>query len=252
MRRYSPLFAGIILSAQIGFAQSMKPEETEVWDPEPVMVDPGITPFTSPPGDAIILFDGTDLNQWRSPAGKGITDRKIADWPVDNNSFTVKKGAGAIETEKSFGNIQLHIEWLSPIMEGRKAQDYGNSGIFFMGIYEIQVLNSYENRTYSNGQAGSIYKQHIPLVNASRKPGTWQAYDIIFIAPVFNPDGTLNSPAVVTAFHNGVLIQNHVLLSGPTEYIGIPEYKAHPAKLPLMLQDHGDPVSYKNIWIREL
>ncbi len=229
----------------------IKPSETEVWEPEPSMVNPGSTPFQSPPEDAIALFDGNDLNQWKKP-GRENMDRKAADWTVSNSEFTVRRGAGPIETDRSFGSIQLHIEWRSPVMEGKTDQGYGNSGIFFMGIYEIQVLNSYENRTYSNGQAGSIYKQHIPLVNASRKPGEWQTYDIVFNAPVFKSDGTLDSPATITAFHNGVLIQNNVELKGPTMYIGIPEYQSHPAKLPLMLQDHGDPVKYRNIWIREL
>ena len=133
-----------------------------------------------------------------------------------------------------------------------EGQGRGNSGIFLMGLYELQVLDSYENETYYNGQAGSIYKQHIPLVNACRPPGTWQSYDIIFTAPVFKEDGSLESPAYITVLQNGVLIQNHVALWGPTEYIGKPEYKAHPEKLPLALQDHGNPVSYRNIWIREI
>jgi hypothetical protein len=234
------------------FPQSdMKPADTEVWEPEPIMVNPGDMPFASAPDDAIILFGGSNLHQWKKPSRDG-SERAPADWIVKDDEITVRRGGGPIETEKSFGNVQLHIEWLSPAMENKSDQGYANSGIFFMGIYEIQVLNSFENRTYSNGQAGSIYKQHIPLVNASRKPGEWQTYDIIFTAPVFNQDGSLDRPATITAFHNGVLIQNNVELKGPTEYIGIPEYKTHPSKLPLQLQDHGDPVRYKNILIREL
>lgn len=234
------------------FGQSqMKPEETEVWDPEPIMVDPGIHPFSSIPSDAIPLFDGTDLKMWKKFTNNSDVE-KSAEWKVENGEITIKPGSGAIETKQQFGNVQLHIEWLSPTLESKSGQGYSNSGIFFMGIYEVQILNSYDNRTYSNGQAGSIYKQHIPLVNASKKPGEWQTYDIVFKAPVFNQAGQLISPATITAFHNGVLIQNHSTLSGPTKYIGFPKYEKHPDKLSLRLQDHGDPVKFRNIWIREL
>ncbi len=160
--------------------------------------------------------------------------------------------SGSIQTKQSFGDCQLHIEWRTPeIVEG-KGQGRGNSGIFLMGKYEIQVLDSYNNLTYPNGQAGSIYKQHIPLVNASRAPGEWQSYDIIFTAPVFIDDGGVRKPARVTVFQNGVLIQNHVKILGETVFIGAPGYEPHAEKLPLSLQDHNNPVSYRNIWIREL
>jgi hypothetical protein len=175
-----------------------------------------------------------------------------ADWTVEAGQFVVKPGTGAIETKENFGDFQLHIEWLSPQDTGKEGQGYSNSGVFMMGLYEIQVLNSYANRTYSNGQAGSVYKQHIPLANASRKPGEWQMYDIVFTAPQFNKDEILKSPARVTVFHNGVLIQNNVELEGPTAYIGKSEYFQHPEEMPLRLQDHGDLVRYRNIWIRKI
>ena len=166
--------------------------------------------------------------------------------------MTVAPGTGAIETKKAFGDVQLHLEWNAPVAEGKSGQGYSNSGVFFMGMYEVQILNSYENDTYSNGQASSVYKQHIPLVNASRAPGQWQSYDIIFMAPRFSEKGSLISPARITVLHNGVLVQNNVELLGPTTYIGASHYTPHPEKMPLALQDHGDPVQFRNIWIREL
>lgn len=240
--------------------QNPKPEDTEVWDPEPMVVIPGDYSTSGAPSDAIILFDGSSLSAWQKPPINPEVvkemdpdyENKPADWDVIDGEMVVKKRTGAIETKQAFGDLQLHIEWMTPYAEGKKGQGYSNSGIFLMSFYEIQVLNSYENRTYSNGQAGSIYKQHIPLVNACRKPGDWQVYDIIFKAPVFDKEGSLKSTARITAFHNGVLIHNHVELIGPTVYIGTPNYVTHPAKLPLRLQDHGDPVRYRNIWVREL
>ena len=166
--------------------------------------------------------------------------------------MTVVRGAGSIQTKKSFSDCQLHIEWRSPAVVKGEGQGRGNSGIFLMGRYELQVLDSYQNRTYSNGQAGSIYKQVAPLVNASRKPGEWQVYDIIFTAPRFNKDSTLKSQARITVIHNGVLVQNNTTIWGATEYIGIATNAWHPEKLPIALQDHGDAVSFRNVWIREL
>lgn len=224
-------------------AQQMKPEETEVWEPEPAAVDPGGE--TRPPSDAVVLFDGTDLSAWSGTDGP-------ARWKVESGAMTVVAGTGDITSKQAFGDVQLHIEWRTPAEVSGEGQGRGNSGVFLMGLYEVQVLDSYNNRTYSNGQAGSVYKQHIPLVNASRPPGVWQTYDIVFKAPRFKADGSVDSPAVVTVIHNGVLIQDHVVLSGPTEYIGLPQYKAHDSKLPIKLQDHDNPVSFRNIWVREL
>lgn len=166
--------------------------------------------------------------------------------------IVVVGGTGNIQTKQGFGDCQLHIEWRTPAEVKGEGQMRGNSGIFFMGLYELQVLDNYNNRTYSNGQAGSIYKQRIPLVNACRPPGEWQTYDVIFTAPRFNGDGTVKSAARITVLHNGVLVQNDVEIWGPSEYIGIAKYKTHADKLPIELQDHGNPTSYRNIWIREL
>ena len=216
---------------------------TEKWSPVPEKVTPGL--MGTPPSDAIVLFDGTDLSSWESPRGGS------AGWTVSDGAMTVKAGTGGIRTRQAFGDVQLHIEWRTPAEVMGDGQGRGNSGVFFHEMYEVQVLDSYESITYPNGQAGSIYKQHIPLVNVTRGPGEWQTYDIIFQSPVFAEDGDVVRPAIVTVLHNGVLIQNHVKLSGPTEYIGIPEYSAH-GKGAIMLQDHGNPVSYRNVWVREL
>lgn len=224
---------------------AQKPEDTEVWEPVPEVITPGGTP-THAPSDAIVLFDGKDLSAWQGEEGKDPA------WIVEDGAMTVVKGTGAIKTKQGFGSVQLHIEWRTPSEVVGEGQGRGNSGIFLQDQYEVQVLDSYNSKTYSNGQAGSIYKQHIPLVNACRPPGEWQTYDIIYKAPKFNGQGELVSPAYVTVIQNGVLVQNHVALKGPTQYIGKPEYKAHADKLPLQLQDHSNPVSFRNIWIREL
>ncbi len=219
--------------------------KTEVWEPVPPVVTPGL--WTLPPSDAIVLFDGSGLDQWES------VDGGPAPWQVTEGVLVVKAGTGDIQTRMAFGDVQLHIEWKTPVdTAGREGQARGNSGVFLMGLYEVQVLDSYRNRTYSNGQAGAIYKQHIPLVNACRPPGEWQSYDIIFTAPRFGADGSVEQPAFFTVFHNGVLIHNHVEVKGPTVWIGEPKYAPHPDKLPLRLQDHGNPVAYRNIWIRPL
>lgn len=222
----------------------MKPEETEVWEPEPRMVT---TAPDKAPSDAIVLFDGRSLDQWVSEKDGSSP----AEWEVADGAFTVAAGKGGIQTKQKFSDYQLHVEWKSPTKIVGEGQGRGNSGIFMQGLYEVQVLDSYNNRTYSNGQAASLYKQRIPLVNATKAPGEWQTYDIIWTAPRFNADGILISKARVTILHNGVLVQNNVELDGPTEYIGIPKYKAHgPGSI--ALQDHGNPVSFRNIWIRPL
>lgn len=240
------LMLAVVVCAQTPEPMKMKPEMTEIWDPEIRVVTPGEMPANAP-SDAIVLFDGTNLNEWTN--GKG----EAAEWIVADGCVTVKKGTGTIKTKRQFEDYQLHIEWRAPAEVVGESQGRGNSGIFMQGIYEVQVLDNYNNRTYRNGQAGSVYKQHPPLVNACKAPGVWQTYDIIYTAPRFNDDGTYFTPPTVTVLHNGVLVQNNVKMRGPTEYIGIPEYtvKKHgPGSIEL--QDHGNPVSYRNIWIREL
>ncbi len=223
---------------------SQRPEDTEVWEPVPPVVTPGQA--GAPPSDAVVLFDGSDLSAWSAEDGSA------AGWRVEGGAMTVVPGAGSIRTRRGFGDVQLHIEWRTPAEVSGEGQGRGNSGVYFMERYEVQVLDSYDNRTYSNGQAGAIYKQHIPLVNASRPPGEWQTYDVVFTAPRFGADGALVSPVSMTVFHNGVLIQNHVELRGPTSYVGQPPYEAHADRAPILLQDHGNPVSYRNIWVREI
>jgi hypothetical protein len=225
----------------------MVPEMTEFWEPEVKVVTPGTGAGMTAPSDAIILFDGKNLAEWRGKDGD-------AKWQVSNGVMTVAKGTGDIKTKREFGDFQLHIEWMIPADITGKSQARGNSGVFLQDRYELQVLDSYNNRTYANGQAGSIYKQTPPLVNAMRKPGEWNIYDVVYTAPRFKENGTLFSPARVTVLHNGVVIQNDFEIKGATEYIGLPSYKAH-GKAPIHLQDHGDPskaISYRNIWIREL
>jgi hypothetical protein len=223
---------------------SMDPTVTEVWDLKPKKVTPG-TNTGEAPSDAIVIFDGKDLSKWSNLAGAD------AKWEVKDGAFTVVKGAGDIKTKQTFGDIQLHIEWRSPTEVVGEGQGRGNSGIFLQERYELQVLDSYESVTYSNGQAGSIYKQAIPLVNATRKPGEWQTYDVVYTAPKFSENGRVITPATITVIHNGVLIQNHTTIVGPSEYKGLPVYQTH-GKASLKLQDHGNPVSYRNIWVREL
>jgi len=251
MKTAISLLISTLLTMSLGLhAQDDKsklpPQATEVWEPEPRVVNPGPT-NASPPSDAIILFDGSSLSAWASDKDGGFPK-----WEVNDGKFTVVKGTGGIHTKQKFGDMQLHIEWQTPPDNGKDGQGKGNSGVFLMGKYEVQVLDSYENRTYSNGQAASIYKQQPPLVNAMRPIGEWQTYDIIFSAPRFNADGMLVKPAYVTVMHNGVLVQNHVQIKGPTVFTGIPQYEAHADKLPIHLQDHGNPISFRNIWVREL
>jgi hypothetical protein len=209
----------------------------KVW-PKPPIVESGTA--STPPSDAIVLFDGKDLSAWTGGE----------EWEIEDGVATVK--GGGIETKQSFGDCQLHLEWASPEKVTGKGQGRGNSGVHFMNKYEIQILDSYENDTYPDGQAGAVYKQHPPLVNACRKPGEWQTYDIIFNAPRFDESGKLTKPAYVTVLHNGVLVQNHFEIEGTTAWDEAPKYTAHPEKLPIHLQNHRNPVRFRNIWIREL
>jgi hypothetical protein len=250
------LTAGLVVLSATLIAQQRggRPQDTEVWEPAPPLVTPGATK-NAPPSDAIVLFDGKNLDQWRT-----TNDQSPAQWIVENGVLTVNKRAGNIETKRRFKNYQLHLEWRIPANITGSDQSRGNSGVFLASTgrgdagYELQILDSYNNKTYVNGQAGSVYKQSIPLANAMRKPGEWQVYDVVWIAPVFNEDGSIKTPAYITAFHNGVLIQNHFELKGETVFIGAPEYKKYEAA-PIKLQAHGDPspaISFRNIWVREL
>lgn len=220
------------------------PKLTEVWYPVPAIITPGTG--TSAPSDAIVLFDGKNLDQWENSEGGPVG------WVVNNGILTVKPGSGVIKTKKLFSDCQLHVEWRTPAVVVGESQGRGNSGIFLQGRYELQVLDNYNNVTYSNGQAGSIYKQQMPIVNACLKPGEWQTYDIIYTSPRFNDDGTLKSPAYITVLQNGVLVQNHFEIKGSTAYIGPPSYAKHALKEALILQEHGNDVSYRNIWTRDL
>jgi hypothetical protein len=233
-----------------------RPEDTEVWEPVPKVVTPGAVD-SAPPSDAIVLFDGKNLGEWVN-----TSDHSPANWIVNNGVLTVSKasGSGNIETKRTFHNYQLHIEWKIPENVTGTGQLRGNSGVFLASTgggdagYELQILDSYNNKTYVNGQAGSVYKQGIPLVNPARKPGEWQSYDVIWMAPVFKADGSLQTPAYATVFFNGVLVQNHFELKGETLYIGKPFYKKFESA-PIKLQAHPDPsepVSFRNIWVREL
>ena len=207
---------GALLSPIFIAAQSQQPQAdpklTEVWEPVPRVVTPGVG--TAAPSDAIVLFNGKDLSQWQQ------TDGSPAKWKIGDDAFTVVKSTGNVQTKRAFGDCQLHIEWRTPSKVEGEGQERGNSGVFLQGRYEVQVLDSYNNRTYSNGQAASVYKQYIPMVNASRKPGEWQSYDILFRAPRFAENGTVVTPAYMTVVHNGVLVQDHVEIKGTTFNVG--------------------------------
>lgn len=233
------------LSKEPAENKNMKPDQTEYYEPAVPVVAPGPA-CGSAPADAIVLFDGKNLDQWVSGEKGGK-----APWTVSDGAVTVKPGTGGIQTKQSFGSCQLHIEWRAPSPARGEGQDRGNSGIFLQSQYELQVLDSYHSKTYVNGQAGSIYKDSPPLVNVCRPPGEWQSYDVIYTAPVFNDDGSVKSPAYFTVLQNGVLVQNHVAIRGKTLYVGKHYYEKH-GDLPLGLQDHGHLVSYRNIWIRPL
>lgn len=210
--------------------------------PRPPVVNPGPAP-----SDAIVLFDGRDLSQWVR-AG----DSSAAGWAVRDGYMEVVAQSGGIRTRRGFGDVQLHVEWATPARVEGEGQERGNSGVFLMGLYEIQVLDSYENVTYADGQAAAIFGQTPPLVNASRPPGQWQTYDIVFHRPRFAADGSVTQPARVTVFHNGVLVQDNVMITGRTVFGRVAHYEPHGDQLPIMLQDHSYPVRYRNIWLREL
>ncbi|MEO8595609.1 MAG: DUF1080 domain-containing protein [Candidatus Solibacter sp.] len=268
-RRLSQAFALLALAASLAAQQPPppaqetprkgprgNPQDTEVWEPVPKVVTPGATD-AAPPSDAIVLFDGKNLDEWVS-----TRDKSPAPWIVKDGTLIVSKvrGAGNIETKRKFRNFQMHVEWKIPADITGEDQLRGNSGIFLASTgggdagYELQILDSYNNKTYVNGQGASIYKQGIPLVNPSRKPGEWQTYEVVWMAPVFNEDGSVKTPANITVLFNGVLVQNHFELSGETLFIGKPVYKKYDTA-PIKLQAHPDPspaLSFRNIWVREL
>ena len=222
---------------------------SEYWTPQPKVVTPGDIKTNSAPSDAIVLFDGTNLSAWES-----VKDGSAAQWTVHDGVFTVNKPTGDIQTKQKFNSYQLHIEWMIPEDITGKSQGRGNSGVFMQGLYEVQILDCYNSETYVNGQTGSIYKQTPPLANAMRKPGEWNVYDIIYTAPIFKEDGTYLYPPKVTVIQNGIVLQNNTTVLGTTEYIGFPQVKPHGAG-PIVLQSHGDPsepISFRNIWLREM
>lgn len=236
--------AAIVAVALGGLAMAITEWKSgKIW-PEPTVIEPGTG--GSPPSDAIVLFDGKDMSAWND------ADK----WEVSDGVVTITPSGQANvhnpRTKQSFGDCQLHLEWAEPEKITGSGQGRGNSGVFLMGKYEVQILDSFHNKTYHDGQCGSIYKQYPPLVNACRKPGEWQTYDIIFEAPKFDGEGKVSKPAYVTVLQNGVLVQNHAELLGSTSYFQAPVYEAHPEKAPVELQDHGNPVKFRNIWIREL
>ena len=247
----------ITIAAPVNAQQAApKPQDTEVWEPVPLVVTPG-TNNTAPPSDAIVLFDGGNLNEWVSSR-----DKSPAQWVVADGMLTVNKaqGIGNIETRRTFRNYQLHLEWKIPATITGSGQLRGNSGVFLAATgpgdagYELQILDSFNNKTYVNGMAGSIYKQGIPLANPNRRPGEWQTCDVVWTAPTFQSDGALNTPAWATVFFNGVLVQNHFELKGETLNTGLPFYR-HYDTAPIRLQAHGDPsdpISFRNIWLRQL
>ncbi|MBO9727340.1 MAG: DUF1080 domain-containing protein [Chitinophaga sp.] len=251
---FTMLLAGGFCAANA--QEKAKPEDTEVYTPVPPEVIPAKKPG-APPSDAIVLFDGTNLDQWVMADDRD----KPAEWLVGKGVLTVNKKVGNIETKKTFTNYQLHIEWRVPSNITGSGQARGNSGVFLASLgkgdagYELQVLDSYKNKTYTNGQAASIYKQYVPLANPTLQPGEWNTYDVVWNAPVFGADGAVVKPAKVTVFFNGVVVQNDVELKGPTQYIGQAAYRQAHGACPIKLQAHGDksePLSFRNIWVREL
>ncbi len=262
MRKSPALLLSALLLALAAPAlarEGAKPQDTEQWTPVPAMVAPGdVSAAAAAPSDAIVLFNGgVELKEWVSSKDRSLPAR----WRVEGDLLIVDKSAGNIETRRLFRNFQLHLEWRIPADIQGEGQARGNSGVFLASTgpgdegYEVQILDSWNNKTYVNGQASSIYKQAAPLVNASRRPGQWQSYDIVWTAPIFLADGRVQTPAYVTVMHNGVLVQNHVALAGETRYIGAPSYGHPHERAAIKLQAHGDPsgaISFRNIWVREL
>jgi hypothetical protein len=226
----------ICLGAAINPLQAQEYLNGVEWEKPPI-ITPGKT-NSDPPSDAVILFDGKDLSAWEN------ADK----WKVENGEMVI--GKGAIRTKESFGDCQLHIEWSAPVPATGQSQGRGNSGIFLMEKYELQVLDSYDNETYFDGQAGAIYKQTPPMVNAMRPPGEWNTYEVLWTTPRFSENGSLESPAYITAIHNGAVILNHFELKGDTPFVRAPKYTKHPETGPISLQDHGNPVRFRNIWVR--
>ena len=253
MTKTFSLLTTIVLISFVQLSAAQAPMKWKIHDlnrPVPPIIDPGTASTQEvvghAPSDAVVLFDGKDLSRWVSAEGGGP-----AKWKVENGYMEVVAKTGYIATRDSFGDCQLHVEFAEPSPGKGESQERGNSGVFLMGLYEIQVLDSYENKTYADGQASAVYGQYPPQVNASRPPAQWQTYDVIFHRPHFQ-DEKVTSPARVTVLHNGVLVQDNVELTGPTAHGERPPYKPGPEKLPLQLQDHGNPVRYRNIWVREL
>jgi hypothetical protein len=240
-----PVLACLFVARVIAAEELPPPEATEQWTPVPAVIT---APAGGVPSDAVVLFDGKSLDAWE-PVRPGEPG-----WKIKDGAMVVVPNPKPCDqrTKIAFGDIQLHLEFRTPAKIEGSGQGRGNSGVFFMGLYELQILDSWHNETYANGQAASIYKQQPPLVNASRPPGEWQTYDVVFIAPRFAADGSLTSPARMTAFHNGVLVLYDAVLRGPTVFRGTPRYVPHAARLPLALQDHRNPVAFRNIWVREL
>ena len=256
LRRTLPIAIGVLALAACPSSGSTQAQSRPVTDwpvhstarPQPPIVAPPPFSSSAPPTDAIVLFDGRSLDAWRSADRPDAPAR----WKVENGYMEVARGTGCIGTVRSFGDVQLHIEWSAPASPTAEGQNRGNSGVFLMERYEVQVLDSYRSETYPDGQAAAIYGQFPPLVNASRPPGEWQSYDIVFRAPRFEGDGKLLSPARMTVIHNGIVVHNNVELTGPTAHQARPPYEAHAERLRITLQDHGDPVRFRNVWVRDL
>lgn len=244
MRRYPILWLSMVAAVLAVTVPVIPWKPGDRARPLPLQVTPAIN--GAPPSDAIVLFNGRDLSGWQHGDGKP------ARWVIGNGYFQVVPKTGDLSTRQPFGDCQLHVEWAAPTPTRGEDQEPGNSGVYLMSTYEIQVLDSYRNKTYADGQAAAVYCQYPPLVNASLPPGEWQSYDIVFHGPRFAGDGALLRPASVTMLHNGILVHDNDILTGPTDYMKRPPYRAHPGKLPLLLQDHGAPVRYRNLWIREL